>query len=97
MKTIALCAALACIAGCASIAPPRDFPVLPLPRTPQLEPVDGVRMGRGSVATEDGFFLSDAEYVNATQNIGKLLADNSALRAIIERYNEWALENGAGD
>lgn len=71
------------IGCCTTIAPPEDFPEIPLPGGTILVSVSGERR-------EGGVFLSDEEYQKALSNVKSLAEERNLLRKVIEEYNRWA-------
>jgi len=85
MKALLLAVAVLLLPAfsCATVAPPEDFPELPLPQKTEIVNVAGVK-------TDDGILLEPAEFLKALRMIKELRAERDALRQMVETYNDWA-------
>jgi hypothetical protein len=84
MKPIAHMLLLLTLSGCCHLSPAEDYPILPLPAHYKEKSVGGKKVS-------DGVFLTTAEFHTLSTNITNLRAEIESLRAVIEKYNEWAL------
>ena len=83
--TLGLALALALLLSCATVAPPVDFPIIPLPEKVEPLSIAGERV-------EGGVLIRDDDFKLVLRYVLSLRSERDALRSAVETYNAWAGE-----
>lgn len=74
------------IPSCTVIAPPEDFPQIPLP-----ERIDTDNLRTSVTLREDGTaVMQKTEYIKLVSLIYKIINERDILREMVDRYNRWS-------